>query len=179
MSTSFSTLFDNVCAAPFFPVLLRGSDKCRKTSGELILREDMRGLYLHPREHRKIFLRSVFCLPNSCGTSLRCAYMPRLFPHPREYTGNKSWQVIYVLVRNPRAHKIKSALPPPRIRVKQVRFGKLAFLQQDGAFFGPKNAHFRPFPPPPKKKPRYPPLATRNFMGMEFLGESTHLSRRP
>ena len=31
------------------------------------------------------------------------------------------------------------------IRVKQVRFGKLAFLQQNGAFFGPKNRHFRPF----------------------------------
>ena len=31
------------------------------------------------------------------------------------------------------------------IRVKQVRFGKLAFLQQNGAFFGPKKRHFRLF----------------------------------
>ena len=31
------------------------------------------------------------------------------------------------------------------IRVKQVRFGKLAFLQQNGALFGPKKCDFRPF----------------------------------
>ena len=31
------------------------------------------------------------------------------------------------------------------IRVKQVRFGKLAFLQQNGSFFGPKICDFRPF----------------------------------
>ena len=30
-------------------------------------------------------------------------------------------------------------------RVKQVQCGKLAFLLQNGAFFGPKNDHFRPF----------------------------------
>ena len=35
--------------------------------------------------------------------------------------------------------------PPPRIRVKQARFGKLAFLQQNGALFGPKKRDFRPF----------------------------------
>ena len=35
--------------------------------------------------------------------------------------------------------------PPPRIRVKQVRFGKLAFLQQNGAFFEPQERDFRLF----------------------------------
>ena len=30
-------------------------------------------------------------------------------------------------------------------RVKQAQCGKLAFLLQNGAFFGPKNDHFRPF----------------------------------
>ena len=29
--------------------------------------------------------------------------------------------------------------------MKQVRFGKLAFLQQNGAFFGPKKPDFRLF----------------------------------
>ena len=38
-----------------------------------------------------------------------------------------------------------SAKPPPRIRVKQARFRKLAFLQQKGAFLGPKRRDFRPF----------------------------------
>ena len=31
------------------------------------------------------------------------------------------------------------------IRVKQVRFSKVAFLQQNGAFFGRKICEFRPF----------------------------------
>ena len=35
--------------------------------------------------------------------------------------------------------------PPPGIRVKQVRFGKLAFPQLNGALFGPRNCDFRPF----------------------------------
>ena len=35
--------------------------------------------------------------------------------------------------------------PPPRRRVKRVRFGKLAFFLQSGAFFGPKIDDFRPF----------------------------------
>ena len=38
-----------------------------------------------------------------------------------------------------------SFFPPPRICVKWVPFVKLVFLQQNGAFFGPKNGHFRPF----------------------------------
>ena len=29
--------------------------------------------------------------------------------------------------------------------MKKGRFGKLAFLQQNGAFFGPKKRDFRPF----------------------------------
>ena len=32
-----------------------------------------------------------------------------------------------------------------RIRVKQVRFGKVAFLEHKGAFFGPNVCDFRPF----------------------------------
>ena len=39
----------------------------------------------------------------------------------------------------------ESETPPPHIRVKQVRFGKLAFLQQRRAFFEPKKRDFRPF----------------------------------
>ena len=36
-------------------------------------------------------------------------------------------------------------MPPPHRRVKQVRFGKLAFLQLNGVIFSLENVHFRPF----------------------------------
>ena len=47
--------------------------------------------------------------------------------------------------RPPHALPSMPSCPPPCIRVKQVRFGKLAFLQQNGALFGPKKCDFRPF----------------------------------
>ena len=58
--------------------------------------------------------------------------------------------------------------PPPRIHLKQVRFGKLTFLQQNGAFFGPNICDFRPFratssrpPRPPRHTPRFEQLTPK------------------
>ena len=47
----------------------------------------MRGLYLHSREYRKVFLRDHFPHISQIlrGNSLRCEYMSRLYSHAREY----------------------------------------------------------------------------------------------
>ena len=49
-------------------------------------------------------------------------------------------------IDNPRTRSLLlHAYPGGGIRVKQVRFGKLALLQQNGAVFVPKKPDFRPF----------------------------------
>ena len=59
----------------------------------------MRGLYLHSREYRKIFLKSHFLrISQLFGGNYFGAYTCRACMRTRTNTGKYSWGIIYVLV---------------------------------------------------------------------------------
>ena len=57
------------------------------------------------------------------------------------------WYVFLPPIRFAPHHITPQLNPPPRIRVKQAQCGKLAFLQQNGAFLGQTNAILGRFAP--------------------------------